>query len=213
MDFIVRRGGTIQDLLPLTLARLRQYNEEDWVILKLAAGINNLTKLVNTGHRGKRVLVRSSVSADDILSLLLNFKEEVINIRPTTVVSFVTVPTASFAKFQEFRHLASPFLSEEAILSNQTDLDAVLDTVNIRIAEANAVQHGVIPRTLSWHASIRRKSKRRNKSGRLRADLRTRLGQLYDGLHAVSTLKHRWFQETYKAFSIEREALKRHLSH
>ena len=42
IDFVIHRGATVDDLLLPTLARLRTYPLEDRIIIKLAAGINNL---------------------------------------------------------------------------------------------------------------------------------------------------------------------------
>ncbi len=43
LDFVIVRGATIEDLILPTIAKLRSYSASDFTIIKLAAGINDLT--------------------------------------------------------------------------------------------------------------------------------------------------------------------------
>ena len=140
---------------------------------------------------------------------LNHYKQQIFSCRPTTIISIVTIPMVSFAKFKASKHLSSPLLSAEELDRNQRQIDLLLDQANARIREFNSVpQLGVITRTLSWHTAVRKPSKRKTRSGRYNTCLRNDFSQLYDGLHAKPMLKRRWFNELLKSFEID----KRHLS-
>ena len=120
------------------------------------------------------------------------------------MILIVTIALASFAKFQACNNLRSPILTEDELRCNQTQLDSLLDQVNVRIrAFNNKLQLGISARTLSWHTSVRKPSKRRTRSGAYNTSLRNDFSQLYDGLHAKSTLKRKWYNELYRSFQID----------
>ena len=211
IDFIIRRGAKVSDLVRPTLAKLRSYSQQDRLIIKVAVGINNLTKFIYDPTHRRRVLTRSSLDANSLLALLEDFRAQVVSTRPNSIVSFCTIPTASFAKFQLSRRLTAPILSEAELYTAQEDLDTVLDSVNSRIPALNVGSLSsfisITPHNLAWHSHIRRVSKRMSRSGKLRSSVRSNFSQLYDGLHATSSLKKRWFLDLYKSFARERQAL------
>ena len=84
--------------------------------LRLLLVINNLTRYVSGRVSHRRVLTRSSLDADDLLSLLEDFKMQIQSVRPRSIVSFVTIPTASFDNFQSCKNLASPILSADGCI-------------------------------------------------------------------------------------------------
>ena len=212
LDFVIIRGATIEDLIIPTLAKLRGYSTSDFVIIKLAAGINDLTKFVRQSHGSNKVLRKSDISLEGLFAKFIRFKQQVLACRPTTVISVVTIPSVSFARFQASKHLPSPILSEEDLKYNQKQIDSLLDLANARIRSLNAeLQLGITTRTLSWHNSIRKPSKRRIRTGHY-TTLRNDFSQLYDGLHAKSTLKRRWYKELLKSFEIDSQALRKQLS-
>ena len=212
LDFVIIRGATIEDLIIPTLAKLCGYSASDFVIIKLAAGINDLTKFVRAPHARTKVLQKSDISLDGLFAKFSRFKQQVLACRPTTTISVVTIPPVSFSRFQASKQLPAPILSEDDLKFNQNQLDSLLDQVNTRIRSFNAeLQLGIRTRTLSWHSSIRKPSKRRNQTGHY-TTLRNDFSQLYDGLHAKSTLKRRWYKELLKSFEIDSRALHQQLN-
>lgn len=214
IDYVIRRGATVADLIPPTLRKLSQYGSSDWVVLRFAAGINDLTEFTDYSH--KRVLWRSSIDANQLISRLKHFQESILRHHPNCIISFVTIPTASFTKYQASKNLNTPVLSSSQLKIHQHDLDNQLDTVNSFIQEFNSAPQAGIPiplKHLHWHSYIRRPTKRRNYSGRItKAIVRNRFPLLYDGLHAVSTVKQRWFAELCRAFQEDHRTVLQHLT-
>ena len=208
IDFIVQRGAKLADLLPLTLTRLRTYAKEDYILLKLAAGINDFTTFTRRNSEGKRTLTCSTTTANELITQFWDFKRAILACHPKSVVSFVTIPPASFSKFQFSRQLSTPIFSTAELLELQNKLDQQIDIVNAALINENKTpQFGILPRTLSWHTSVRKPAKRRNRAGRLKKSTRNNFSKLYDGLHACSDLKHHWFTELCRSFNIEEQRL------
>ena len=208
IDFVIQRGAKIDDLLLPTATKLRSYDPLDFTIIKLAAGINDLTEFVYTAHSRSKVLKKSDLTLDGFFAKLYRYKQQILACRPLTIISIVTIPSASFSKFQASRNLSSPILSDEELISNQKQLDSLLDQANARIREFNAeLQLGISTRTLSWHTSVRKPSKRRTRSGKYNTSLRNDFSPLYDGLHAISSLKKKWHNELFRSFELDTRAL------
>lgn len=211
LDFIIIRGAKIYDLILPTLAKLRTYSKSEFVIIKLAAGINDLTVFTDSPHSRAKVLQKNDLCLDGLFAKFNHFKQQVLGCRATVIVSFVTIPPASFAKFQASKSLPAPILSEAELKFNQQQLDALLDQANTRIRMLNSeLQLSVCSRTLSWHTSIRKPSKRRNRAGHY-TTLRNDFSQLYDGLHAKSELKRKWFNELLRSFELDTFSLQQQL--
>ncbi|KAJ8045933.1 hypothetical protein HOLleu_09054 [Holothuria leucospilota] len=199
LAYIIRRGAKLGELLQLTLAKLQTYNQSDYLIVKVAAGINNLTKFVYDSGKRNRVLTVSQLSADNLVSILEDFRSRILAARPGTIVSFCTIPTASLKKFQDCKNLQAPILSESDLTTAQVYLDQVLDEVNSRIIALNSgTSH-----TVSLHSDIRRSSIRRSstipREGR-RTTIRSKVNLLYDGLHATSNVKRKWYNAVLSSF-------------
>ena len=136
------------------------------------------------------------------------YKQRVLACRPLTIISIATIPSASFSNFQASKQLSSPILSAAELRSNQKQLDSLLDQANARIRKFNCeLQLGICTRTLSWHTSVRKPSKRKGRSGKYNTVLRNDFSQLYDGLHAISSLKRKWYKELFRSFEIDGRAL------
>lgn len=209
VDIYSLRGAKISSLITPTIRKLRSYNTSDLVIVRLAAGINDLTTFIRNSSGGS-VLKPSDHTSDTLLSELRQFKEAILSFRPEhTLVTFTTIPPASFSKFQASRKLDAPIISEENLVIYQQQLDTKLDIINERIIDLNSQpQCGIKLRTLSWHNTIR-KACNRKRGDTIVSTRRNHFVHLYDGLHATSKLKQRWFKQVYEAFSIDLKVLKR----
>ena len=208
VDFIILRGATISDLLTAILTRLRRYSADDYIIIKLAAGINDLLTFVYDSEAGGRVLKRSAAGSEQVLAEIRRFKQRVLAFRPFALVSFVTIPTASFRKFQASKKLRKPILDEADLLRYQLDLDTELDEINKCLRDINAeTQHGISPKHLIWHTAVRKPVKR--KPGHVHQRVKSNnFSALYDGLHAKATVKRKWFVSVIKALQTEGELLR-----
>lgn len=207
VDIISIRGAKIYNLVGPGVRKLHSYNTSDQIIVRLAAGVNDLTTFVYDSLHNKRVLKPSQHTADSLFSELMKFKEAIISARQNTIVLFTTIPTASLAKFQNSKKLRVQILSDNDLHIYQHELDATIDDINSQIIRHNKVmQHGVVLRTLCWHSSIR-KSARRNRRGKTTHIVRNHFAHLYDGLHGDSKLKTQWHLAMYKLFATDRQAL------
>ena len=194
----------MHNLVDPALVILRAYPPSDTVIVRLAAGINDLTTFTRDETRRFKVLKPSAHTVETFMKELIHFKQVILNHRPqNTIVSFVTIPTASFQKFQASRKVPKPVISDTDLEQYQQDFDSKLDTINNQIITLNSDCN---VRTLSWHNSVRKSAKRKHSTG-VRSVKRNHFAHLYDGLHATSKLKRRWYSEAYKAFSIDRADL------
>ena len=201
ITYIIKRGATVQQLLPLVLHRLRQWNDRRFIIIRVAAGINNLTDLYTPAQStgSTKVLIRSQVSSQDLIAIFKTFKSAILQLRQKAIVIFSTIPPASFAKFQESRSVS--YLPRDTLHNYQCDLNATIDIVNDEIKTLNhQFQHGISFHTLSLHTTIRKPTKRRRRSGNRRESIRNDFAPLYDGLHAKSHVKQRWFFLLHKLF-------------
>ena len=154
------------------------------------------------------MLKQSATTADQLIAEYFRFKKRIVECRPCVVLSLVSIPTASFSKFQCSKNLRECIISDDLLQLYQTDLDSVLDSFNTRIKFFNQeLQLGIATRTLSWHTSVRKSSKRKTRSGTYNTKLRNSFSPLYDGLHAVSGLKQRWFTELHRSFASDAQTL------
>ena len=207
LDFVIIGGAKIYNLIGPTIRKLNSYSASDRVVVRLAAGINDLTAFRYDLTHEYRVLKPSNHCAESLFFELDNFKRAIQTARPYALVSFATIPPMSFCKFQESRKLLAPLLSKDDIQTFQRNHDAVIDEVNTKIVTHNSIpQSGVVLRTLSWHNSVR-KLEKRTRRGKVRCDKRNHFAHLYDGLHGDSKLKQRWFSEMYKSFLFDYTAL------
>lgn len=208
VHYIIKRGARVRDLFEPTLSKLRQFQQEDFVIVRVAAGINDLTELFSTPQHNKRVLRRSTVTSGDLLVEFNHFRSACLRVHTKSIIIITTIPPASFARFQQSKGLNHPILSEEQLKQNQADLDSTLDTVNSAIKSLNQeAQHGLVFTTLCWHTTIRKPTKRKSRSGRHTRTIRNDFSSLYDGLHAKSTTKQRWFTLLHSLFTKDLQLL------
>ncbi|MES9880791.1 MAG: hypothetical protein ABW185_07915 [Sedimenticola sp.] len=80
--------------------------------------------------------------------------------------------------------------------ADQLQLNADLDWLNGELKKENnrkQLNNQKGCQTISWHSDIRRSSiVKRMRDGTVKRKLKNNFKDLYDGIHAVSELKHRW---------------------
>jgi hypothetical protein len=133
---------------------------------------------------------------------LLDFKQAIKNKCPSTLVGFITEAPLSSKIYHDYCKssgaLKFPTQSEETLNPFQTKIDTELDALNslLKFENCNKQEgHTNGCMTVSWHNSVCRQSKRKNKSGKFRVVVKNDFRQLYDDLHATSDLKHKWFNQ------------------
>lgn len=211
LKFVIRRGARVADLVEPTLEAVRAVRGANILIVKIACGINNFTEFVT--HPNGRELTYAGVTGDHVYSELKELKREIKEIKPKALVGFVTVPTLSFAKNIESRIISNRLreskYSTTEVAGLQTALDEQISILNIRLKFENSVHqagHRKGCRTISWHRYITKLSKRKRSrtAKHSRTVVRNNFTKLYDGLHAVSELKQRWFHDLLHCITIER---------
>ena len=151
-------------------------------------------------HEGGKELGLSGKDSLSIFNELKHFKTQIKEVCPQALVGFVTIPTLSFEKNIQCRQnegkLTVSKYSSTEICRLQCQLDQELSDINSRIKFENSLRqvgHEKGCMTISLHSTISRTSKKRNRRGKLRTVVRNNFDDLYDGLHAVSHLKQKWF--------------------
>lgn len=210
IEFVLRRGAKIEELVDPTVDLLKEqrFKAADIVVVKVAAGINNLTFI--DSHKSGREISRSSTTDLALFNKIKDFKQKIKEVCPNALVGFATIPTLSFKKNIEYRirkgNLVKSKHTKHEIDHIQNELDETVGKVNTRIKLENSnrqVGHRKGCLTVSLHRDVAKQTKRRNRSGRLRVIEKNSFKQLYDGLHAESSLKHKWFDKLCQAVKTE----------
>ncbi|MES9885082.1 MAG: hypothetical protein ABW185_29925 [Sedimenticola sp.] len=213
VHFVIKRGARVDDLVAPTLTKLQSLYSYDIVIVKIACGINNFTQFVKRNN--VKDLVESAATERSVFNELVEFKKAIKHCCPKALVGFVTIPTLSFVKYRDTRvGKEHSQYSDRELSIFQSEVDGKLKSLNIRIKLENSTRQSGFEtgcRTVSWHNSITRQSRRKRRDGTSRTVTRTCFNQLYDGLHAVRPLKRKWFDEVCKAALAERRYLKRYI--
>lgn len=219
INFIIRRGAKILDLLPDISDALQQAPSHKRIIVKVAAGINNITRLTRT-NRGQ-LITFGQTSSQQILNQYRELRQHIHRICPSAIVGFVSVATASVRKYQDFFCTEHTLLDDQEITREQGFIDTCVDEINRGIRRLNArgqAGYGRGPLCILWNTYIRSTSKRRNRNRRPVTTIRNSFNRLYDGLHPTSDLKAIWFdglchvlrQEIAQFDSEDRETIQPH---
>ena len=209
-DYVVVRGAKVEDLVAPSLEKVKNTRSDLPIFVKIACGINNLTKF--KVHDGGKELKPSECPSSELIGKLASFKKKIKEIRPDSLVGFVTIPTLSIEKYNTHLRnrglLWDPELSKSGLEAAQKTVDSALDDVNAWIKRENCekqANHNRGCRTVSWHNTITKRSKVKRKSGQYKIVFKKDYKLLYDGLHAVSYVKQKWFREVIKAVKCEVE--------
>ena len=203
IKYCIVRGAKIVDLSNKFLRIIDGENFEDKfpVVIKIACGINDLTQF-KRNKEGENELHYSGKEATEVIQELVKFKTDIKQIIPNALVGFVTIPPLSFKLYHEHckqkQGLKHPELTDEILETYQTRLDSELDKINNLIKVENCLKqsgHSKGCMTVSWHNTVCRQSKRKRNSGRYKVVTKNNFKELYDGLHANSDLKHKWFNQ------------------
>ena len=167
------------------------------IIIKIGCGINDFTEFITNKH-GEKELKYSGKTRKEIFKDLLEFKQAIKNKCPSALVGFITEAPLSSKIYHDYCKSSGALKFhtqiEETLNPFQTKIDTELDALNSLLKFENCnkqKRHTKGCMTVSWHNSVCRQSKRKNKSGKFRVVVKNDFRQLYDGLHATSDLKHK----------------------
>lgn len=199
--YVIRRGKTIEELTDLAFEKLKDYSSTQHFSFKFCAGINNFLskEYFNDGS----VAIRPSrLSPDRFIETLADIKSRVKCRFPNATVAFATIPSVSFEHIQSYRLdsglLRSIKYSPHEIAEFQTVITQTLNRVNSEITEINKLERRW---TIQWAEVIKKHHKKKCGRGNKNSTLTDsyHFDRLYDGLHAKSEIKNKWFLLVVKA--------------
>lgn len=220
IHYVIQRGATIEKLTFLSRNALFHHSPTNHVIVKIAAGINDILTKTN-GPKGTLVQL-ADVSADDIIQKLLTFRSVIKIVAPTALVGFATIPTASLHAIQQHNIQSNKIetaasLSDEILDGQQQSLNDLIKQINREIRSLNSVKQSFCVRgcwTISWHNLVSKDHTKRSAKGRAaKKHTRYTYSNLYDGLHGTSTTKKAWFEQVLIAFRGELSFIRKEQSH
>ena len=191
-------GAKITNLLSQSLEEIEQIPKENTkLLIKIAAGINDLTVKRNNGHGYE--LAPSSTTTRAVLNRLLNIKEEIKKKRPDAIISFVTIPPINFYQQLRFwvdkKRLQKPIYDYTKRKTFQTAHEITIADINKNINSLNhRKQHGVTCQTASWHTEVLKTQKGKTKLIAC---------SLYDGVHGTIEVKKKWHAKFHQAIQKE----------
>ena len=196
--YIIKPGAKIRDLQDDAIALIGGLPKtKTKVIVKIAAGINNLTEKIN--HQRSYEIKPSAASANNILAELVNLKRKIKEVRPDSYVSYMTIPPVNFLQqlthWEGTRRPAQPTFDEDKRREFQRQHELKINDINSNINALNhALQNNIRCQTASWHSVVLRRQKGRN---------RLIVSALADGIHGTESTKRKW-HESFRQ-SIEKE--------
>ena len=206
-NYIIQRGAKIHELQDRALNEIT-HEGNSFLLIKIVAGINHLTHFVR--HKEGKELVVNDVSAKELFDKLLNFKACLKAKFPDALVGFVTLVPVNFRKYRQVAidegKLTEPRVNVNDLCEQQSRHEQIVEEINVLIKrENNSQQNNHLRgcRTVSWHSRVVKASKKRKRSGEYKTVIRYKYGDLYDGIHAVSSVKKLWFGELIRAFRAE----------
>lgn len=207
ISYVISRGKTVEKLYEQTITELWWVPSDRHVSFKICAGINNFLEKEFLGEQGTE-FKPSSTTAESFIETLTDIKSKLKARYPNSRVAFGTIPPVHFGELQKSR-LQSGLLKSvkysEGELSDFSDrVNAKLSLVNTEIIEINKLERvwtlGLAEIIVKTH---------RKSCGRCNAKSKQVTSQhfqrLYDGLHAKSHIKQKWFNLIIKACKRESE--------
>lgn len=209
IQYIIKRGGKISELKSKLIDFLQTVPPHKVPIVKVGVGINDLLNLQST-PKGK-VLVPANITKETFLEQLFTFRSEAQQCHKGTQLSYITIPPASFQKFQTER-ASGEFIDSETLQRYQRDHNNLIVDINAHIRHQNLSQQnsGVSLWTVKWASEIIKSHKRkRGRARKVKVIHDFKFDVLYDGLHGKSDVKRIWFSQLLTGFRADITSLTR----
>lgn len=210
IEYCIVRGAKVNDLKEIFMKKLDDIDLNGYfpIIVKIAVGINEFTSFVYNSRKEKE-LKYSGIKGLEVFEKLLEFKAAIKIKVPSALVGFITVPPISFKKYKEHclehKYLTIPEILEADLEQYQQDLVKEVELLNNKIIFENCEsQSGHLKgcRTVSWHRSVCRHSKKK-RGKKYKKVCKNDFRELYDGIHGTSNVKQKWFTQLIIAIRAE----------
>lgn len=209
--YIVQRGGTLDSLQRRTVAFLQsgKIPPNSFLIVKIALGINDIVK--KNKSIGSRAYTLTHEGTQETLNGLIQFRSLIYELKPNSMVSFITVPPIHFSRNVEYQKLNLGVQEDQEFYEDvdvshiqKNHLDDIVE-LNRKLIDLNRSQSNipVTPHCACWHTDIVKTSKKRKRRGGFRTRLYMQQNLLYDGIHAITNLKHAWFEKFHTSVRID----------
>ena len=204
-QYICKPGARISDLTEQAVSAISDIPKDNTrVIVKIAAGVNNLTIKVPR-RRSYELTPAHDITADEIIDELTKLKNDIKDCRTDAIISFMTIPPINFLQqlhyAQSTNRLPFPIYTEGERIGFQDSHQELVQEINQKINKLNhQTQEGIRCQTASWHSEVTR---------RQRGQLRLIVSSLYDGVHGTDKTKAKWHRSFHQAVLKEIAQLQR----
>ena len=207
ISYVISRGKTVEQLYEQTLTELWWVPSDRHISFKICAGINNFIEKEYLGSLGSEFRP-SRITVESFIETLADIKSKLKARFPNSRVAFGTIPPVSFSDLQKSRLksglLKSAKYSEEELNEFQDCVSAKLSLVNSEIVEFNKLERVWTLELAEVIVKTHKKTKgRSNKKSSVVTNVYSQ--RMYDGLHAKSHIKQKWFNLIIKACTRENE--------
>ena len=191
-DHICVRGAKINDLIEPTIERVKDEFSKRYIIIKLAAGINDLTK---------KEIGLANITPQEVFRKLTYFKTCVKEYHRRSVISYCTVAPANLVAQQSHAVSVGRYHKHRSEEELRRLTGILIETIrdlneNINTSHKNK-QYGVAPQIVALHKPC------------LRFKGKPKLipSSLSDGLHGTESTQRTWMEKIIKAVNTEVDEL------
>lgn len=207
ISYVISRGKTVEQLYDQTVTELWWVPSDKKLSFKICAGINNFIEKEYLGAQGTEFRP-SQTTPEFFIESLANIKSKLKARFPNSRVAFGTIPPVHFGELQQSR-LRSGLLktakySAAELSEFQDRVSAKLTLVNSEIIELNKLER-------VWTLGLAEIIVKHHKKSCGRSNVKSKkvtsqhFQRMYDGLHAKSHIKQKWFNLIIKACQRESE--------
>jgi hypothetical protein len=210
---IICRGARIDRVGSSIHSCLRRIPVTDIVVVRICAGINELT--YKSHHDGGVEITLQPYQ--NLLQHILQLKESIRKAHPKSLVGIATIPPINF-KIAQHHYidkglLSKPHQTEEDLKKSQEKLNATIAEINARIIIENKINQYIpelgtaIPTQLFLHQDILKTSiKKTGRRRRIRIHIQDTT--LPDGIHPCERVSNKWFAKIHENFVKEIDRVK-----
>ena len=187
---IFQPGAKIADISPILVDFIKSIETDRLVVVKIAIGINNLTKKRYNRH-GEFELVLSDTSRRAILDAFSALSNDIKPVHQKSVVTFCRIPICNFLKYNNLlyskQRTIHRTLSDAYLIKLTDQLIEKIVKINQEIGISNSLEQlGITPHTASIDSN----------SLICCPGKKPRLcpSTMYDGLHPTDKCAERWYR-------------------
>ena len=194
--YISKSGAKIEDLIAPVIQTLEPINPNRPVVLKLVAGICNITSKNRTPQRETQITYQETINISDLISQFRHFREVVLETHPKSLVSVATIPPANLVTVNQ--KVRTPVYSSREILRQSRAQMKDVCELNKKIIQLNYESQELARPTTPLLSATCVKVKK--------GKLSPIVGALPDGIHGTKKVQEKWLSLIHR--SIERDITK-----